>query len=294
MRPEHLEVDILDAVAEDPSTSVRKLAAEYDSSKSTVHRILKEQQLHPYHLQKVHALLPEDFPRRMEFSNWLLEQQRNDANFIGSVFFTDEAGFSRNGITNSHNMHLWAEENPHGTIVTHHQHQFEPINVWVGIIGQYLIGPFILPRRLNGESYLDFLQNNLPLLLEDLPLEIRRNLWFMHDGAPPHFARAVREHLNLLFQNRWIGRGGPIAWPPRSPDFNPLDFFLWGHLKTLVYSTPVDTRENLLERVNFHCNEIRNNVGALWRVQQSSILRARECIRLEGAHVEPTYKIILQ
>ncbi|KZC07933.1 hypothetical protein WN55_10079 [Dufourea novaeangliae] len=35
-------------------------------------------------------------------------------------------------------------------------------------------------------------------LLEDVPLPIRRNMWFMHDGAPPHYF-AVREHLNEYF-----------------------------------------------------------------------------------------------
>jgi len=34
---------------------------------------------------------------------------------------------------------------------------------------------------------------------------------------------------------RWIGRGGPIPWPPRSPDLNSLDFFFWGYLKETVY-----------------------------------------------------------
>ena len=25
-------------------------------------------------------------------------------------------------------------------------------------------------------------------------------------------------------------------WPPRSPDLNPCDFFLWGYLKSVVYN----------------------------------------------------------
>ena len=24
-------------------------------------------------------------------------------------------------------------------------------------------------------------------------------------------------------------------WPPRSPDLNPCDYFLWGYLKSVVY-----------------------------------------------------------
>ncbi|GFX17010.1 hypothetical protein TNCV_2519861 [Trichonephila clavipes] len=44
---------------------------------------------------------------------------------------------------------------------------------------------------------------------------------------------------------RWIGRGVPIALPPRFPDLNPLDFFFWSHLKSLEYETLVVTMEDL-------------------------------------------------
>jgi hypothetical protein len=47
---------------------------------------------------------------------------------------------------------------------------------------------------------------------------------YMHDGAPAHFSRAVRDVLSNTHHDRWIGRGGPTAWPPHStPDLNPLD-----------------------------------------------------------------------
>ena len=51
-----------------------------------------------------------------------------------------------------------------------------------------------------------------------------------------HFNRMARQFLNQHFANKWIGRGGPIAWPARSPDLNPLDFHLSGHLKCLLYT----------------------------------------------------------
>jgi hypothetical protein len=62
----------------------------------------------------------------------------------------------------------------------------------------------------------------------------------MHDGAPAHFSRAVRDVLSNTYHGRWIGRGGPTAWPPRLSDLNSPDFYLWGHLKTLMYVAPVD------------------------------------------------------
>ncbi|EZA48500.1 hypothetical protein X777_12995, partial [Ooceraea biroi] len=48
-----------------------------------------------------------------------------------------------------------------------------------------------------------------------------------------------RNILNESFPDRWIGRGGRISWPARSPDLTPLDFFLWGHLKNEVFLTRV-------------------------------------------------------
>jgi hypothetical protein len=70
-------------------------------------------------------------------------------------------------------------------------------------------------------------------------------MWYMHDGALAHFSCAVWDVLNNTYHDRWIGRGGPIAWPPSSPDLNPLDFHPWGHLKILVYAAPVDNEEAL-------------------------------------------------
>jgi hypothetical protein len=54
----------------------------------------------------------------------------------------------------------------------------------------------------------------------------------MHDGAPAHFDRVVRDHLNERFHERWIGRGGPVSWPPRSPDLTPI-VFIYGAIYRL-------------------------------------------------------------
>jgi hypothetical protein len=66
----------------------------------------------------------------------------------------------------------------------------------------------------------------------------------MHDGATAHFS-LVRDVMNNTYHRRWTGGGGPAAWPPRSPDLNPMDFHLWGHLNTLMYAALVDSEETL-------------------------------------------------
>jgi hypothetical protein len=60
---------------------------------------------------------------------------------------------------------------------------------------------------LTRDIYADFLDAELPNLLEDIPLVFRINDWFQHDGAPPHFSRRAREILD--HPDRWIVRGGP-------------------------------------------------------------------------------------
>ena len=88
--------------------------------------------------------------------------------------------------------------------------------------------------RMRGQNYLDFLQNELPKQLEDVPLAARIAVYFQHDEATPHHTRHVMQHLNDAFPNRWIGRGSTINWPPRSPDLTRLDF-LWGLMKSEVH-----------------------------------------------------------
>jgi hypothetical protein len=98
--------------------------------------------------------------------------------------------------------------------------------VWTASFGDYLVDLHVLPHRLTGNRYQDFLLHDLPKLLEGVPLAVRARMWYMHDGAPAHFSRAVRDVLSNTYHDRWIGRGGPTAWPPPSPDLNPLDFYL--------------------------------------------------------------------
>jgi hypothetical protein len=71
-------------------------------------------------------------------------------------------------------------------------------------------------------------------------------IWKMHDGLSSHFSRAVRGVLSNSYHDRWIGTGGPTAWPPCStPYLNPLDFYLWGHLNTLCMQLLLTTKEHV-------------------------------------------------
>jgi hypothetical protein len=70
-------------------------------------------------------------------------------------------------------------------------------------------------------------------------------------------------YLNRKFPGRWIDRGGPVVWPPCSPDLSALDFYLWGHLKSSLCSSHVDEVETLRNRMVEGFQTIRN-VPRIW------------------------------
>jgi hypothetical protein len=139
---------------------------------------------------------------------------------------------------------------------------------------------------MTGDSYLQFLQNDPPEHLEDIPLDTRRHMYLQHDGSPIHYTRKVTQHLNNTYPNRWIGRGSLIHWPPRSPDLTPLDFCLWGWLKGEVYSTKVDTRADLVARINSACVRIKGRRHELRRATLSNLQRVHKCIEVGGGKIK--------
>lgn len=275
---ERIRQGVLESVEEDPSTSSRKIATNLNTTSSVVCRVLKKEKLHPYHYQKVQDLLPQDSEKRLIFSRWIL----NNRPYVYNIMFSDEALFTKHGVFNVHNSHEWSRENPH--LIRKHYTQFRfSVNVWLGAVNGHLIGPHIFPNTLNGNMYLDFLQNILPNLLQNINI---RRMYFQHDGAPPHYSNGVINHLNQEFPNRWLGRGGPISWPPRSPDLNPLDYFFWGYLKSKVYEVEIESREHLIQRIEDSCNNLRNNPDLIRKSIGNLHKRARKCVQTGGNHFE--------
>ncbi|GFX94861.1 putative LOC100569746 [Trichonephila clavipes] len=52
-------------------------------------------------------------------------------------------------------------------------------------------------------------------------------------------------------------RFGPVNWPPRSFDLTPLDYFLWGYVKSLVYADKPQTLDHLEDNIRRVIADIR-------------------------------------
>ncbi|GFT62185.1 retrovirus-related Pol polyprotein from transposon 412 [Trichonephila clavipes] len=77
-----------------------------------------------------------------------------------------------------------------------------------------------------------------------------QELWFQQDGATCHTSRATIDLLKDTFGDRLISRFGPVNWSPRPCDLTPLDYFLWGYVKSLVYEDKPQTLDHLEDNIH--------------------------------------------
>ena len=283
------EIDVC-AVAEtsDPCSS-RTIAEQCNMNDRTVRNILKRNGYHCYKVQTTQELLPEDNIRRMEFCEIMMERENQDNNFLKNILFTDESTFSLHRKHNSSTVRYWSRDNKHLSIAVRTQRP-QKHNVWTGVVGDYIIGPFFIDGNLTGDKYLELLQNQIIPTLRLLPINFE-DIWFQQDGCPAHNRRAVQNYLETTFNNKLISTRGTIKWPPRSPDLSPNDFFLWGYLKEEVYRHSFERARNLEElrqKIIHFCGRITPQ--QLRDMRLSLYNRFGYCLAERGGLFEPLLK----
>lgn len=265
-----------------PGKSIPRRSVELGIPKTTVHKVLhKKLKLHAYKIQILQELQPNDGVNRYNFAVKMLDRISENESFLDDIIFTDEATFHVSGCVNRHNSRIWGFENPH--VIVEKQRDSPKVNVWCGVMKNRVIGPFFFAEKtINGVVYLDMLINYCFPQLDEL--ENIHQLHFQQDGAPPHFSALVTDALNEKFGDRWIGRQGPMLWPPRSPDLTPCDFFLWGYIKNIVFSQKIRDLNHLKNRINEAMTTITEEMLAnVWREVD---YRLDICRATKGAHIE--------
>ncbi|GFU97403.1 DUF4817 domain-containing protein [Trichonephila clavipes] len=107
---------------------------------------------------------------------------------------------------------------------------------------------------VNGDRYRAMITN---FFIPELNNHDVQELWFQQDGATCHTARATIDLLKDTFGDHLISRFGPVNWPPRSCDLTPLDYFLWGYVKSLVYADKQQTLDHLEDNIRRVIADIR-------------------------------------
>lgn len=251
---EEVKLQVLLHVENNKNISTKSLAHAVGVSKTSVHRILKSEKFRSFHYSNHQELIEGDQESRMDFSFSLFEKINNNEVLLHNILFTDEATFILHGEVNRQNFRYWSRTNLHLYHATRTQRP-QKVNVWAGILGTRIIGPFFIEGNLTGQKYLELLQNQIVPALQALDINVNE-IWYQMDGAPPHSTMAVRNFLEQTFPHRWIGRGGELSWPPRSPDLTPKDYFYWGYLKSKVYNGELTDIAHLRQRILQASNEI--------------------------------------
>ena len=277
--------DIRQKYERSPKTSTRRASLQLQVSHTTVHNVLRKRlNFFPYKLQLLHELKPTDKPKRFDWSSDMLDQLDGDEGFLNRFVVSDEATFFVSGHVNRYNCRIWARENPHEFI--EHRRGTAKVNVWCALSYNEVKGIFFFNEKTVCQgNYLDMLENYaMPIITDG---EGHATAIFQQDGAPPHYATIVRDYLDETLPGRWCGRGGGEgwrAWPPRSPDLTPLDFFLWGYVKDLVYQVRINDLAHLKTRITNAINSVTPEM--LGRVWQEWEYRLDICRATNGSHIE--------
>ncbi|GFX90820.1 DUF4817 domain-containing protein [Trichonephila clavipes] len=168
------------------------------------------------------AIHQNDHQARRRFVEWAQNETAVVPDFHKRILFSDEAHFWLNGYVNKQNCRIWSEANPQVYVET--PLHLEKLTVWCALWAGGIIGPYFFK---NDEGH------NVTV----------------NDGATCHTARATIDLLKDTFGDRLISRFGSLNWPPRSCDLTPLDYFLWGFVKSLVYADKPQTLDHLEDNI---------------------------------------------
>ena len=142
------------------------------------------------------------------------------------------------------------------------------VAVWVALFHDKVIGPFIFDATVNKENYLQMLQ----------------------DFFVPHLKR-LRRYSTTYFQQRWcstslgnfLDQSFPERWiGPRSSNLTPLDYFLWGYVKEIVYKDRPQTLDALKLRITETIKNIPKEM--LENTFVNFTKRLDECLFVNGGH----------
>ena len=267
---------------EDRSLSTRKAARMVQASRETIRKVYREElNFKPYKKKKTFRLLQTDKPKREKLAQFILKNSNTRRNILDWLIVSDEGYFQLTPGVNSQNDRIWAESQPN---VQEEQPLYDQkILVWCAFSKNHTYGPYFFEDKVNGENYLDMLQNYF--WKEHTKVKDSQWYYFQQDGAPGDIAKAVQDWLKSKFGERFLDKK---SWPPRSPDLNPCDFSVWGDMKNRVYDPKPSNLAELRQNVEREFKKFK-------KIDKKSIFdnmkkRSQLVLSENGGHIEHLLK----
>lgn len=184
------------------------------------------------------------------------------------MWFTGEAKFYTSGrvecnnlVYTSHHKHDESFSLPHKVIKKYEPSTDPYVTVWAAMNEEIYIGPYFVDGEMTSEAYKQILEKFVHQL-RPLTSSIDHPI-FIHDDSKVHANADVASFLEKEFPHHWIGSGSTYAkWPHHSSDLSPINFFLWGYIKSRVYKVPINSGnlEELKHRIHIAFKNITRDL----------------------------------
>lgn len=219
-----------------PHRSISKMAREAQVSRTTMHRIVRDDlKMYPYRFQKRQLLSAGSKEKRLARSKILMAWFKSVTQV--SVIYTDEKLFTVQAKLNRQNDRILSRDISQVHIGEKSFFQTQKpasVMVWAGVSSCGKKSPLIfIPEgvKVNQHVYLDMLKSQVLPWIEGEVWE--GSYCFQQDGASSHTAKLVQEWCKKNFEHFWAKED----WPPSSPDLNVMDFAMWPILEAKVCHT---------------------------------------------------------
>jgi transposase len=271
---------------EEPGTSksTRQIANDIKISAASVKRIAKKDLgLHAF--RRVPAQVISDAVKEKRLTRCKRLLRRITPKVVKKVFFTDEKIFYTNPPINNQNNRVWstgrkADVDQNRLLVE--RAKFSPhVMVSAGVChsGKGRLHFIADKAKVNAKYYVEEL---LPMLVEDCENLMPQDFIFQQDGAPAHGAKLSQDWISVNCPD-FIEKD---SWPPNSPDLNPLDYHVWGAMLE---------KFNKLNPKPKNIEELKRALQEIWDdLPQAAIIKAilgfrkrlQACVTASGGHFE--------
>lgn len=165
------------------------------------------------------------------------------------LVFSDEAIFTLDGTVNRQNSRYISRNSESAVDDGGHTQFTEKINVWLGIVGNRILGPY-------------FTQGTLTLLYTNVDGFVI--LLIVCDFSTR--STAIRGYLNFSWTLDWTTRDN--EWPAGLPDLTSLDYYIWDYLKSKIHFNRSVNTKTLKKRTQ---NEFSSSISTAISTASSSI-----------------------
>ena len=236
--------------------SSRKMAQDFDVSRTTVRRILKEDLGCYAYKKRIEPLMTNaQKDKRKKFANWIRTNFTKEQTL--RFVFSDEKMFDIDGIYNSQNDRIWACDRREADEKGGRKQERklpQKVMVWLAVCSKG-----VSPMVIFGKDSVDherYIEEVLPVALKFGNKCFGNDWTFQQDGARP------RIHIKT---QQWCAEYFPSFfdkdhWPPNSPDLNLLDYSIWDEFAHQMNLDRVQSKKTLIEELKRAVKKIRETV----------------------------------